>query len=94
MVAATYPYRPDYAVPPGWALEEHLKSQSLSPAELARLCGRSAKLISEIIAGKASVEPKTALQFEKVLGLDASIWLALEARYQLHRARKAGVIET
>ena len=94
MVAATYPYRPDYAVPPGWILEEHLKSHSLSPAELARRCGRSAKLISEIIAGKAPVEPKTALQFEKVLGLDASIWLSIEARYQLHRARKAGVIET
>ena len=46
MVAATYPYRPDYAVPPGWVLEEHLKSHSLSPAELARRCGRSAKLIS------------------------------------------------
>ena len=68
MVAATYTYRPDYAVPPGWILEEHLKSQSLSPAELARRCGRSAKLISEIIVGKAPVEPKTALQFEKVLG--------------------------
>ena len=35
MVATTYSYRPDYAVPPGWVLEEHLKSHSLSPAELA-----------------------------------------------------------
>ena len=94
MVAATYTYRPDYAVPPGWVLEEHLKSQSLSPAELARRCGRSAKLISEIIAGKAPVEPKTALQFEKVLGLNASIWLGIEARYQLHQAREAEVKET
>ena len=94
MVAATYSYRPDYAVPPGWVLEEHLKSHSLSAAELARRCGRSAKLISEIIAGKAPVEPKTALQFEKVLGLDASIWLGIEARYQLHQARKAEAIET
>ena len=94
MVAATYPYRPDYAVPPGWILEEHLKSHSLSPAELARRCGRSAKLISEIIAGKAPVEPKTALKFEKVLGLDASIWLGIEARYQLHQARKAEAKET
>ena len=88
MVAATYTYRPDYAVPPGWILEEHLKSQSLSPAELARRCGRSAKLISEIIVGKAPVEPKTALQFEKVLGVDAGIWLGIEKDYQLHRARE------
>ena len=90
---ATYPYQPDYAVPPGWVVEEHLQSQNLSPAELARRCGRSAKLISEIITGKAPIEPKTALQFEKVLGLDASIWLGIEARYQLHRAREAEVRE-
>ena len=94
MVAATYSYRPDYAVPPGWVLEEHLKSHGFSPAELARRCGRSAKLISEIIAGKAPVEPKTALQFEKVLGLDASVWLGIEARYQLHQAREAEAKET
>ena len=39
------------------------------------------------------MKPKTALQFEKVLGLDASIWLGIEARYQLHRAREAEVRE-
>ena len=89
MAVTTYSYEPDYAVPPGWVVEEHLQSQHLSHAEFARRCGRSAKLISEIIAGKAPVEPKTALQFEKVLGLDASIWLGIEARYQLHKAREA-----
>ncbi|MXX10716.1 MAG: ImmA/IrrE family metallo-endopeptidase [Nitrospira sp. SB0677_bin_15] len=94
MAVATHAYEPDYAVPPGWVLEEHLQSQRLSHAEFARRCGRSAKLISEIIAGKAPVEPKTALQFEKVLGLDASIWLGIEARYQLHKAREAEAKET
>ncbi|MDE2755967.1 MAG: HigA family addiction module antitoxin [Acidobacteriota bacterium] len=86
MVATTYSYQPDYAVPPGWVLEEHLESHGLSPAELARRCGRPAKLISEIIAGEAPVEPETALKFERVLGLDASIWLGIEARYQLQQA--------
>jgi len=81
MVAATYSYRPDYAVPPGWVLEEHLESRGHSTAELARRCGRPAKLISEIIAGKAPVDPTTALQLERVLGLEASIWLGIEARY-------------
>ena len=94
MAVTTYSYEPNYAVPPGWVVEEHLQSQHLSHAEFARRCGRSAKLISEIIAGKAPVEPKTALQFEKVLGLDASIWLGIEARYQLHKAREAEAKET
>ncbi len=80
-------YRPDYAVPPGWVLEERLDAQGISHAEFARRCGRSAKLISEIISGKAPVEPETALQFEKVLGVDAGIWLGIEADYRLHQAR-------
>ena len=81
-------YNPDYSVPPGWILEEHLEARGLSPAEFARRCGRPPKLISEIISGKALLEPKTALQFEKVLDLDASIWLGIEANYRLHQARK------
>ena len=89
MATAINQYRPDYAVPPGWVLDEHLEARGLSQAEFARRCGRSAKLISEIIAGKAPVEPETALQFEKVLGLNADIWLGIEKKYQLHLARKA-----
>lgn len=82
-------YQPDYAVPPGWLLEERLEVQGISHAEFARRCGRSPKLISEIIAGKAPIEPETALQFERVLDVDASIWLGIESAYQLLRARQA-----
>ena len=89
MATATYRYEPDYAVPPGWVLEERLEDRQFSHAEFARRCGRSAKLISEIIAGKAPIEPVTALQFEKVLGLDASVWLGMESDYRLHQEREA-----
>ena len=89
MATATNQYQPDYAVPPGWIIEERLAVQGISHAEFARRCGRSPKLISEIVAGKAPIAPKTALQFEKVLGLDASIWLGIEADYRLHRERQA-----
>ena len=93
MATASNQYRPDYAVPPGWILEERLEVQGLSHAEFARRCGRSPKLISEIISGKAPLEPETALQFERVLGVDASIWLGIEADYQLYQARKAAATE-
>ncbi len=89
MAAETHQYRPDYAVAPGAVLGERLEAHGISHAEFARRCGRSAKLISEIISGKAPVEPCTALQFEKVLGVDAGIWLGIETDYQLHRAREA-----
>ena len=86
---ATNQYRPDYAVPPGWVLAERLSAQGISRAEFARRCDRSAKLISEIVSGKAPIEPKTALQFERVLGVDADIWLGIEKDYQLHQIRQA-----
>ena len=88
-MTATYSYEPGYAVPPGWILEEHLEAQGLSHAVFARRCGCSPKLIGEIVAGKAPIEPGTALQFEKALGLDAHIWLGIESSYRLHEAREA-----
>lgn len=89
MARGTNQYRPDYAVAPGWVLEERLEAHGISHAEFARRCGRSPKLISEIISGKAPIEPKTALQFEKVLGVDASVWLGMETDYRLRQTREA-----
>ena len=88
MTKATYIYQPDYAVPPGEILEEHLDALQMSQADLARRCNRSPKLISEILSGKAPVEPATAIQLEKALGLDARIWLGIEADYRLHLQRQ------
>lgn len=84
-----YPYKPEYAIPPGWLLESHLEAREMSQAECARRCGRSPKLISEIVSGKAPIEPDTALQLEKVLGLRSEIWLGVEKDYRLYLARQA-----
>ena len=86
-------YSPDYAVSPGSVLEEELEARGISQAEFARRCGRSAKLISEIIAGKAPVEPLTAIQFEQVLGVEASLWLGIESNYRLRLAQMAEAIK-
>lgn len=80
------PYRPDRAVAPGFLLQEHLEAREMSAREFARRCGRSPKLIVEILSGKAPVEPDTALQFGRVLGLSADVWLGMEATYRLHLA--------
>lgn len=87
MTAIRHPYQPDHAVRPGALVQEYLQAMGISARELARRCGRSAKLITEIILGKAPLEPETALQFERVLGMDATIWLNMEAAYRLHLAR-------
>jgi len=81
-------YDPNYAAPPGALIQEYLDEHRISARELARRCGRSAKLITEIVLGEAVLEPDTALQLERVLELDASIWLQMEAAYRLHLARE------
>ncbi len=81
-------YNPDYAVSPGAVLKERLEVQGISRAEFARRCGCTEKLVSEIISGKAPLEPETVLLFENVLDVDARIWFGIETNYQIHRARK------
>lgn len=83
------PYEPDHAAPPGDLIQEYLDELDISLRELARRCGRSGKLMAEIAAGKAPIEPETALQLERVLGASASIWSNMEAAYQLHLARES-----
>lgn len=80
-------YHPSRGIRPGKLLEEFLEARDMSARELARRCGRSGKLIVEILAGKAPIEPETALQFERVLDMDADLWLGLEAHYRLQLAK-------
>lgn len=88
MVQSQTAYEPDYAVSPGDVLAERLELNELSQAEFARRCGRSPKLISDIVSGSAPVEPETAIQFERVLGLHASVWMGIEANYRLFLAQQ------
>ena len=90
MDSSTNQFRPDYAVPPGSILQEHLDVQGISQAEFARRCGLPQQLISEIIAGKAAVNAQTAHLFERELGPAADIWLGIETDYRLHQQRTAG----
>jgi HTH-type transcriptional regulator / antitoxin HigA len=82
-------FQPDYAVLPGETVHETISALGITQAELAERTGRPRKTINEIIRGKAAITPETALQFEKVLGVPASFWNALEQQYRAALARDA-----
>ena len=82
-------FEPDYAVLPGDILAEYLQARGMSQAELARRCGFSPKLVSEIVSGKGSIKPMMATCLETVLRVKASIWLGIQARYDIFVARQA-----
>lgn len=82
-------YLPDVVSPPGETLLEMLEERGMSQAELAERTGRPKKTINEIIKGKATITPATALQLERVLGAPASFWNDREQNYRESLARQA-----
>lgn len=50
--------------------------------------GVTPKFVNELVAGKASISPTTAIALERTLDLPAEFWLARDARYQEYRARE------
>ena len=84
----TNAYKPNYVLAPGATLLEMLEERGWTQAELAHRMGRPLKTINEIVKGKASITPETALQLERTLGASASFWLNNERRYREHLARE------
>jgi HTH-type transcriptional regulator/antitoxin HigA len=81
-------WSPDWATHPGEHLAEQLEARGWSQAEFARRSGLSPKLVSTIISGRNPVSADTALKLEGVLDLQAHIWVGLQARFDLHQARR------
>ena len=81
-------FSPDYTIHPGEILAETLQARSISQAELAARSGISEKHVSQIVNGKASISSETALAFERVLGMRASLWMNLESSHRLFIARR------
>ena len=90
MSEQTYPYVESNAAVshPGSLLAEELEVRGMSQRELARRIGRPYQVVNEIVRGRKSITPKTALQLEAEFGTRAYIWLGLQAKYDLAAARQ------
>jgi len=81
-------YAPDFVTPPGDFLQEKLDEIGMTQTELAHRIGRTKKTVNEIITGKAPIEPETALQLERALGIPARFWNNAERQYRDFRLRQ------
>jgi len=66
--------------------EEFVKPLGLTQTELARFLGVSYPRLNEIIKGRRSVTPDTALRLSRVLGMSADFWLGLQQDWDLWHA--------
>lgn len=86
-------YFPTEVSQPGYTILDYLEERDMTQAELAARMGRPLKTVNEIIAGKASITPETAIQLERVLGAPARFWLVRQADYDESRASQAAIQE-
>ena len=66
--------------------EEFVKPLDLTQTELSRCLGVSYPRLNEIIKGRRSVTPDTALRLSRVLGMSADFWLGLQQDWDLWHA--------
>ena len=80
---------PETPTHPGELILEVLEERGMSQRELARQMKRPIPAVNEIVHGKKRVTADTALDLEEALGIAASIWVNLQARYDLVTAVNA-----
>ncbi len=68
-------------------LQEFLKPLNLSQNRLARELSVPPRRINEIVLGKRSVTPDTALRLARYFGTSERFWLGLQADFDLEEAR-------
>ncbi|HEX3552389.1 MAG TPA: HigA family addiction module antitoxin [Thermoanaerobaculia bacterium] len=69
-------------------LEEFLKPLGLSQNRLAREIKVPPRRVNEIVLGKRSITPDTALRLARYFGTSEKFWLGLQVDFDLEEARR------
>lgn len=78
------PYEPTH---PGELIYDELEARGMTQAALAKQIGIKPSLLNEVIKGKRSINTELALLLEASLGIDAELWLNMQADYNMHVAK-------
>ncbi|WP_156254275.1 ImmA/IrrE family metallo-endopeptidase [Pseudactinotalea terrae] len=81
-------FEPDWAFTPGTMILQSLEDLRFTQADVAARASISAKHLNQVIKAHAPLSPDVAVALERVLGVPAEHWLALEATWQAHKARE------
>lgn len=73
---------------PGSFLKEEIEARGLKKSELALQLNLLPGHLSEVFSGKRNISAQMAVRLEKVLGLDAELWMNLQQAFDLAIARK------
>lgn len=73
---------------PGEMIKDEIIARGITQKELAKQMGVSYTVFNEILNGKRPVTTEYALLMEAALGINASIWIGLQADYNMQKAKQ------
>lgn len=79
------PYEPTH---PGEILKEEIEYRGISQRRLAAQMGVAYSVLNEVLNSKRPVTTEYALLFEAALGIDAGIFIRMQADYNMQTARQ------
>ena len=83
---------PSEPVHPGLLLKEEIEYRGITQKVLAKQMGVSYTVLNEILNGKRPISVEYALYLEAVLGIDAQLWIQMQADYNLQVAKSDNTI--
>ena len=72
---------------PGEMIKDEIIARGMTQKELAKQMGVSYTVFNEILNGKRPVTTEYALLLEAALGTEATIWIGLQADYNMQKAK-------
>lgn len=78
------PFEPTH---PGQIVKEEIEYRNITQKKLATQTGISYTVLNEVLNGKRPVSIEYALLFEAALNIDATIFIGLQADYDLQTAK-------
>lgn len=73
---------------PGEMIKDEIMARGMTQKELAKQMGVSYTVFNEILNGKRPVTTEYALLLEAALGTAATIWLGLQAEYNMQKVKQ------
>ncbi|MDR1973614.1 MAG: HigA family addiction module antidote protein [Bacteroidales bacterium] len=79
---------PYEATHPGEILKEEIEYRGISQRKLAAQMGVSCSVLNEVLNAKRPVTTEYALLFEAALGIDAGLFIRMQADYNMQTAKQ------
>lgn len=78
---------PSQPIHPGEMIKDEIEYRGISQKDLAAEIGIPASVLNAVLNGKRAVTTEYALLLEAALGIDADIWLRMQADYNKQIAK-------